>query len=259
MKRLLILLIIINACVVSGLSQYKESDNFDTSAPNKPFVDKQQILLELFTSESCAACPPAEEMLMKLEKDQPFQEAELITLEFHVDYRDGFGRKDIYASPLFTQRQQVYDRKFRTGQIYTPQMVVDGNIEFIGTKMDKAENAVRKTLKQSKGVVSLSVKDERLRIKVSDLPKHGFTTLYLAIAEGDITTRNRKDEKAKNVSIVRRLNALRRIKPEENNFETETAFQLDSGWKKENLKLVVFVQENTSRKIFGVNQIKVKQ
>jgi hypothetical protein len=258
MKRLLLIFIVINALTVSGLSQYQESNNFSNSGVNKPFDNKEPILLELFTSESCAACPPAEEMLMKLEKEQPFQEAELITLEFHVDYRDGYGRKDIYASPLFTQRQQVYDRKFRTGQIYTPQMVVDGNIEFIGTKLDKAENAVKKTLKQKKGIVNLLLKDGRLKIKISDLPKRGFTTVYLAIAEGNISTRNRTGENLKNVSVVRRLNGLRRISPEENSFEMETAFQIDPDWKKENLKLVVFVQENSSRKIFGVNQIKVQ-
>lgn len=221
-------------------------------------IDKQPVLVELFTSESCAACPRAEELLTRLQTSQPFEEAKLITLEFHVDYRDTFGQKDIYASPLFTQRQRIYDRKFRTGKIYTPQMVVDGDIAFIGSKQDRAEKAVKKSIKSKKADVQLSIEDERLKVNVSNLSKHGYLTVYLAIAEDGITTRNRKGENAANVSIVRRLSGLGRIEPNQSSFEMDTNFQIQEGWKKENINLVVFIQENVSRMVHGAGKISLK-
>jgi hypothetical protein len=255
-RKILLFLLLFSSIIIYGLNQpdfIKASEQTNTSIPN--FETKKAVLVELFTSESCAACPPAEELLTKLEREQPFENAELITLEFHVDYRDGFGRKDIYASPLFTQRQRVYDRKFRTGKIYTPQMVVDGDIEFIGSKFDKAEKAVEKTIKIEKGDLNLTLKDNRLNIKISDLPEHESATVYLAIAEDGIITRNRTGADATNASIVRRLNGLGRIEPNQNMFEMNTNFQIQEGWKKENIKLVVFIQENSSRKIYGVGRI----
>ncbi len=252
---LISLFVFISASKDSGyVKAFEEPDKLTTNS-----VEKKAVLVELFTSENCAACPPAEELLTKLEREQPFENAELITLEFHVDYKDGFGRKDVYASPLFTQRQKVYDRKFRTGKIYTPQMIVDGDIEFIGGKLDKAENAVGKTIKIDKADVNLSFNNaNRLNIKITNIPEHEDATVYLAIAEGSITTRKRKGENTANASIVRRLSGLDRITPEQNSFEMDTNFQIQEGWKNENIKLVVFIQGNRSRNIYGVGMISLK-
>ncbi|MDQ3635702.1 MAG: DUF1223 domain-containing protein [Acidobacteriota bacterium] len=243
---------IITIFITSGFGQYSETVNFLNSSANKNL--KKPVLVELFTSASCAACPPAEALLMKLETGQPFDNAELITLEFHVDYRDGFGQKDAYASPLFTQRQQVYDRKFQTGKIYTPQMVVDGDIEFVGSKFDRAERAVDKSVQNKKASIKLSYENERLSVKISDIPDQDASTIYLAITEDGISTRGNKD--LSNVSVVRRLKGLGRIEANQKTFEMITNFPTDEDWKRENLKFVLFIQENKSRKILGVEQIK---
>ena len=255
-RNLIIFTIIILSFCSYSLNESVFAQQSKTIATKKG--DKQPVLLELFTSESCAACPRAEELLTTLQTSQPFEKAELITLEFHVDYRDSFGRKDIYASPLFTQRQRVYDRKFREGKIYTPQMIVDGNIAFIGSKLKLAKKAVKKSIKLKKSNVKLSIEEGRLMVSVSNLDKHGYLTVYLAIAEDGITTRNRKGENSTNVSIVRRLNGLGRIHPNQNSFEADTNFQIQDDWKKDNINLVVFIQENTTRKVYGVGKISLK-
>ncbi len=175
---------IITIFITSGFGQYSETVNFLNSSASE--ISKQPVLVELFTSASCAACPPAEALLTKLETGQPFDNAELITLEFHVDYRDGFGQKDVYASPLFTQRQQVYDRKFQTGKIYTPQMVVDGDIEFVGSNLDKAEKAVDKSVQNKKASIKLAFENERFSVKISNIPQQTGSTIYLATAEDGI-------------------------------------------------------------------------
>ncbi len=228
-----------------------------------PPKSKQTVLVELFTAQGCPGCPAAEKMLAELENEQPFKAAELVTLAFHVDYWDGTGWKDEYASPLFTQRQKVYDRKFRTGKIYTPQMVVDGDIEFIGSKMDKAEKAVEKTLKNVKADVGLSfTPDEKLKINITNLPEHKDATVYLAVAEDGIVTRIKRGENAgkdlEQVSLVRTLNGLGRIMPGDKKFELETFLQIQADWKRENLKIVVFIQENGSRDIKGVNFVRLQ-
>lgn len=255
-RKILIFLLIILSVFIYGLNKNTYVKAFEKSK-NHPFksVNKQAVLVELFTSQSCMACPPAEKLLTKLETDQPFSKAELITLEFHVDYRDGFGRKDIYASPLFTQRQQVYDRKFRTGKIYTPQMVVDGDIEFVGSKFEKAEKAVEKMSQVEKGDVQIEIIDGRLEIKISNLPEHEEATIYLAIAQDGINSRDTTGANSANVSIVRSLNGLGRIGAKENSFQMNTNFQIQDGWDKDKIKLIVFIQENGSRIIRGVGRI----
>jgi hypothetical protein len=261
MKNLLIFAFVC-LLVISGSAQYGQISNFESRSSDKKAYNRQAVLVELFTSQSCASCPPAEKMLTTLQTEQPFEQAELITLAFHVDYRDGFGWTDKYASSLFTQRQKVYDRKFRTGKLYTPQMVVDGDIEFIGSKMDKAEKAVEKSLKNKKASVDLTIENERLKVKISAMPEHEDATVYLAIAEDGINTRVSNGENAGkdlgHVSLVRVLKGLGRIAPNKNSFELDTNFQIQTDWKKENIKLIVFIQENSSRIIRGSNVISLK-
>ncbi|MGI8542091.1 MAG: DUF1223 domain-containing protein, partial [Aridibacter sp.] len=163
---------------------------------------------------------------------------------------------DAYASPLFTQRKQVYDRKFQTGKIYTPQMVVDGDIEFVGSKFDRAEKAVDKSVQNRKADIKLSYENERLNIKISDIPDQDASTIYLAIAEDGISTRGSKD--LSNVSVVRRLKGLGRIEANQKSFEMNTNFQIQEDWKRGNLKFVLFIQENKTRNILGVNQINIQ-
>lgn len=214
------------------------------------------VLVELFTSESCASCPPAEQNLAYLQTEQPYAGADIITLAFHVDYRDVPGWKDPFASPLFTQRQQVYDRKFRTGNIYTPQMVVDGETEFIGSKLEKAESAINKSLKNDKGRVALNVAGDKLEIRISALPEIEFATVYLAYAEDGLTSSVRGGENAgktlSHVSVVRSLNGIGMIEPGQRAFELDTVLNIGAEWDREKLKAVVFVQENHTRKIFAV-------
>ena len=93
----------------------------------------QVHLLELFTSEGCSSCPPAEERLSALQRDPELWKS-LVPVSFHVDYWDNLGWPDRYAAPAYTERQQSYAREWGSDSVYTPQFVLDGR-EFRGAEI----------------------------------------------------------------------------------------------------------------------------
>ncbi|NNE65702.1 MAG: DUF1223 domain-containing protein [Pyrinomonadaceae bacterium] len=230
--------------------------DFTDDSVKKSF--SKSLLVELFTSEGCSSCPPAEALLARYETEQPFEPVEIITLAFHVDYWDGLGWKDKYASPLFTQRQKVYDRKFRTGQIYTPQMVVDGDIEFIGSREKAAKKAVKKASKRQKANITVVVTDKKVNVSVVGLRNEEPATVYLAFAEDGLGSRVEAGENAgkelTHVSLVRELRGIARVQTDAGSYSGLFDLNLKEEWSSENLRIVAFVQENFSRDVVAVTR-----
>src|SRR5215831_9267378 len=99
------------------------------------------VVVELFTSEGCSSCPPADALLTRLGQ-QRTKNAQVIPLGFHVDYWDRLGWRDRFSSHTYTQRQEDYASRFRLDGPYTPQMVVDGAAQFVGSDSGHAQNAI---------------------------------------------------------------------------------------------------------------------
>ena len=114
------------------------------------------VVVELFTSEGCSSCPPADQLLAKLEAEQPIKNVEIIALEEHVDYWNDGGWMDPFSSDSATIRQYAYASAIGNGNAYTPQMVVDGQSEFVGSRERQARDAIEQAASRQKIDVSVT-------------------------------------------------------------------------------------------------------
>ncbi|MEU4679131.1 DUF1223 domain-containing protein [Micromonospora sp. NPDC023737] len=117
-------------------------------------------VVEMFTSQGCSSCPPAEEVLSEIERDARERRQRVFALGFHVDYWDDLGWPDRFADEAYTARQQAYARAFGSGHLYTPQMVVNGTVEFVGSDRRRATSAIASALMAAATTpLALSVED----------------------------------------------------------------------------------------------------
>jgi hypothetical protein len=221
------------------------------------------VIVELFTSEGCSSCPPADNVLSRLEHDQPLDGVEVIALGEHVDYWDQLGWKDRFSSPLFTARQQDYGQAFHLQSVYTPQIVVNGQAETLGSDGPAASQAIRAASRGPRASVSMSVTPNNyLSFEVRHLPL-GTTTadLLLAITESNIENAVQKGENAgrrlRHAPVVRTLTKLGQLDAAKNGAYTATArLILNPDWSRANLKLVLFVADRRTHRIVGAATLK---
>ncbi|MDQ3062576.1 MAG: DUF1223 domain-containing protein, partial [Acidobacteriota bacterium] len=189
-----------------------------TNSDKKAFV-----LLELYTSEGCPTCPPADANLAFLEKEQPFVQTEIITLALHVDYWNSLSWKDQYSSPMFSRRQQIYSMALKVNSNYTPQMIVDGQTQFIGNNMAKAHKAITEAAKIQKATIEIAAAADKYKIKISDIPTHGNATIFLAITEDNLPSSLKNGvtsgKNPEHISVVRELKSLGFLTAEQKNLE----------------------------------------
>lgn len=226
------------------------------------------VIVELFTSEGCSSCPPADQTLDLLAREQPFADAEIIALSEHVDYWNRLGWADPFSSAQFSQRQNEYSSFFKkNGDVYTPQMIVDGTREFVGSNMREAQKAITAAAKMKKADVNLTAKIDQetvaLVIKIENLPDASDSAIVLlAVTEDELASNVSRGEnsgqKLQHTAVARTLTSIGTVKENQQTFDLSTIFKLDKAWKNENLNAVVFVQDARSREIFGAAKISLK-
>jgi len=214
------------------------------------------VVVELFTSEGCSSCPPADALLMRLARSAP--DVEVIPLSEHVDYWNHLGWKDPFSASLFSARQQDYGRMFRLESVYTPQMVVNGEVQFLGSDRVRAEEEIRKAAQAPHAHAELSrLADDMVRIKIDSVPEGVRSAdMFLAITDTFLQTDVSNGENAgrhlQHTGVVRSLSSIGHLDTKKATAYTADAkINLRPQWRSPNLKLVVFVQDRATRKIVG--------
>ncbi len=228
------------------------------------------VIVELFTSEGCSDCPPADRLLAHLQRTQPVPGADVIALEEHVDYWNSQGWVDPFSSAQFTERQTDYVHSFRLNSgPYTPQMVVDGSAQFVGSNERAALEAIAKAAANSEMPVTIEQAADsnpdsgsvRLRVQVG--PAAGAhagdrADVFLAITEDDLSSNVTGGENAgahlDHYGVVRQLRSIGRLDAA-GSFAADTKVNLSHHWKRENLRVVVFVQDHSGLTVLGASAL----
>jgi hypothetical protein len=220
------------------------------------------VLVELFTSEGCSSCPPADRFLQSLD-GQPIDGAEMIVLSEHVDYWNHIGWKDPYSASFYSQRQSAYAKRFGLDSVYTPQMVVDGTSEFVGSNSSLADKAFRKALSVPKLPVHLSsVSGDASNTLHAHLetgaldPSFGSreAEVYVAVAlnraESQVSAGENSGHRLAHVSVVRSVTKIGALKQGQG-LEQDVQLKLELGSDPRSLRLIAFVQKPRQGRVVG--------
>lgn len=278
---LLVLLVATMALLALGVLRSRQAENIPITnaamvAAESNVGKSVPVVIELFTSEGCSSCPPADALLTQLDQKSPVPGAEIIVMSEHVDYWNYIGWADPFSAPMFSARQQAYAEVFRLtggrGDVYTPQMVVDGQFEFVGSHASRAREAIAKAIGLPKADVQITPVASAepgaltLRIAVRDLPPlsaNDQAEVLLALTENNLASNVVRGEnsgrKLRHNGVTREIRALGKFAPAQKSFTAETSIHLAQGWKRAELRALAFVQERAHRRILGAASYKLAE
>jgi hypothetical protein len=217
-----------------------------------PKLGPTPVVVELFTSQGCSSCPPADALIHDIAND-PTMRGRVIPLAFHVDYWDSLGWRDPFSSSEWTQRQARYARTMRLSSAYTPQAVVNGSREFVGSNRAAMSAALEKASNEKpRAEITLTARREgNSLIATIHATVPATDDLMLAIVEDGVTTKIEHGENAgrtlTNDAIVRKLV---QVTP------GESILRLDPAWR--SVSATAFVQDRNTLAISGVATTQVR-
>jgi hypothetical protein len=229
------------------------------AAQTSPSAAAHPVVVELFTSEGCSSCPPADALLKKLDDVGQIGDVQILALEEHVDYWNHLGWTDPFSSHDWTERQEQYARSLRHDGVYTPQLVLNGSIDLVGN----SERAVLRQISELPKTpevamrissINLSSKSAQIAIEFesssSDLHS---ADLWLAVTERGLCSDVRRGEnQGRNLAHAAVLRSLTRVRmPQAGSSQATASVSLDKAWKQENLRVVAFLQDRKSLHILG--------
>jgi hypothetical protein len=205
-----------------------------------PKLGPTPVVVELFTSQGCSSCPPADALIHAIAND-PAMRGRVIPLAFHVDYWDSLGWRDPFSSAEWTQRQARYARTMHLNSAYTPQAVINGTREFVGSNRAAMSAALEKASNEKpRAEIALTARREGNSLIATihaNVPAND--DLMLAIVEDGVTTKVEHGENAgrtiTNDAIVRKLV---QVKP------GESTVRLDTAWR--SVSATAFVQDRNT-------------
>lgn len=233
-------------------------------APRLAMFAPVPVVAELFTSEGCSSCPPADDLLSRLMAEQPIEGVEVIALSEHVDYWNGLGWTDPFSSRRFSERQREYARARNTGQIYTPQLVIDGRLQAVGSDPIAVRQSLLEAARAPRAAVAVSAVRSNggniasVRVVVRDLPRSvrtGTIRVVVAVVEDDLVMEVTRGENARmrlrHNSVARVLDAIAALGDDAGAGEFAKDVALDGEWAERRLRVIAFLQDDVTRHILG--------
>lgn len=230
------------------------------------------VVAELFTSEGCSSCPAADDVLTQLVRRQPVPDVEVLALGEHVDYWDRLGWRDPFSSGTFSSRQSNYAaRVFHSNGVYTPQLVIDGQYEQVGSDVAAIHRAIKLAALAPKAAVVVQAarsgdgRDLRVELQ-ADVPStvllHGAVDAVVAVTEDNLATEVRRGENSgrtlRHTGVVRALTTAGTL-TQGRTWSGGASLPWQAAWKAADMRVIAFLQERDSRRIVGAGAVAVNE
>ncbi len=229
--------------------------------------DLNPVIVELFTSQGCSSCPPADELLSVLRSEQT-DDTRVIPLAYHVDYWNHLGWSDPFSSVQWSRRQKAYAQALRS-EVYTPQAVVNGGVQLVGSSKEAVRREIAKAGRAGRRG-SVSIENARidgdelvvaLRATLERAAGARKPQLVVALFEDGVTTRVTRGENngrsLMNDSIVRWQRSAFPLSADGRDVSGTLTIPLDAGWRRDRLGAAAFIQDQPSMAIFGAAALRL--
>lgn len=253
------LTLLLVAVALTGMSEQSAAPMARAETADAPAV--HTVLVELFTSQGCSSCPPADRLLTKLGQER---DGRVVPLSFHVDFWNHLGWSDPFSRADWTQRQVAYAKTFRLSNVYTPEAVVDGRMEMVGSDENRLGAAIKAAAALPSAEISLGLEPTDSKVLVTadiDVPealRGRKLDLMVAVFETTLVTNVGRGENSgrvlRNDYVVRSLErAARIVAAAPDRVRKTAALALAREWKRSELGVAAFLQDPKSLEILGAN------
>lgn len=231
------------------------------AAQSTATIAPKAVLVELFTSEGCSSCPPADALLRELSGTQTRDGQLIVGISEHVTYWNQLGWSDPYSSQIYTQRQNAYGNHFNLDSVYTPQIVVNGNEQFVGSDRASLQRALHREHEQPETVglhiLSANVEGGSLKLHVAATPDAAVKDAELVAVIADdadqssVLRGENSGRTLSHVAVARSITRIARLEP-----ATDETFELPlpaSFTASQRHHVVLFAQEPGNGRVLGVD------
>jgi len=218
---------------------------------------KKPVLVELFTSEGCSSCPPADALLQAIDREQNVPGAQVIVLSEHVDYWDHEGWRDPFSSPEITARQDSYVSHFSQDSAYTPEAIVDGTLGLNGSDRRGLISAIQEAAEQPKIEIAIANAAVSGKVAAADVTAaaHPHADLYAVLADDhDESSVSRGENSGRHLEHVAVVRVIEKVGSLNDGFSRPIHVGLPDH-PQAKMRLVVFAQERKTGHILGVAEV----
>jgi hypothetical protein len=250
------LFICLGLCAAAALAAFQMCGGAGAQAA--PRAPAAPVMVELFSSEGCSSCPPADAFLRELDRHPPLGSAPIYALEFHVDYWNDLGWQDPFSRREYSARQAEYARALGHG-IFTPELIVQGQRVLDAAERVRPSDWLARAAAQPSAAVTLDRRADRVTVHVTDIPKlagDDVAEVFVAVTELGLVSEVRAGEnrgrELQHGPVVRALVRVGEARGPE--FTGTITLALQPAWHEQALRFTAFVQARNARSILGAAQ-----